>query len=293
MFKGSIVALVTPFEPSGEIDFHALQRLVTMHLDAGTDGIVVAGSTGESVNLNAGEMAALLDAVVGQVADQVPVLAGTGGASTERAIAATQLAESLNATAALVVTPCYNRPPQRGLIAHFNAIADHTDLPIVLYNVPSRTGVDLLPESVQELATHPRIVAIKEALGSVERNQALLSFCNDDFSLLSGDDATCVEIMELGAVGVISVAANVVPGQFHELCSAAAKGDFIRAKQLSDELKELIDMLMLESNPIPVKWALHELSMCRPNLRLPLVELGHQHRSALRRSLVKLGMLGN
>ncbi|MDZ4728739.1 MAG: 4-hydroxy-tetrahydrodipicolinate synthase [Xanthomonadales bacterium] len=292
MFKGSIVALVTPFETSGEIDFHALQRLVTMHLDAGTDGIVVAGSTGESVNLNAGEVAALLDAVVGQVAGQVPVLAGTGGASTERAIAATQLAESLNATAALVVTPYYNRPPQRGLAAHFRAIADSTDLPIVLYNVPSRTGVDLLPETVQDLATHPRIVALKEAVGSVERNKALLSFCNEDFCLLSGDDPTCVAVMELGAKGVISVAANVVPGPFHELCAAAAKGDFARARQINNELKEIFDMLMLESNPIPVKWALHEMSLCGPSLRLPLPELSQQNRSAMRRCLAKLGLLG-
>jgi 4-hydroxy-tetrahydrodipicolinate synthase len=293
MFKGSIVALVTPFESSGEIDFHALQRLVTMHLDAGTNGIVVAGSTGESVNLNAGEVAALLDAVVGQVAGQVPVLAGTGGASTERAIAATQLAESLHATAALVVTPYYNRPPQAGLIAHFRAIANSTDLPIVLYNVPSRTGVDLLPETVQELASHPRIVAVKEAVATIERSKAILSFCNDDFCLLSGDDPTCVEVMELGATGVISVAANVVPAQFQELCAAAAKGDFSRARQLNEELKELFDMLMLESNPIPVKWALHEMSLCGSSLRLPLLELSQQHRSALRRSLAKLGLLGD
>lgn len=293
MFKGSIVALVTPFKTSGEIDFHALQRLVTMHLDAGTDGIVVAGSTGESVNLSAGEVAALLDAVVGQVAGQVPVLAGTGGASTERAIAATQLAESLNATAALIVTPYYNRPPQRGLAAHFRAIADSTNLPIVLYNVPSRTGVDMLPETVRDLATHPRIVALKEAVGSVERNKALLSFCNDDFCLLSGDDLTCVDVMELGAKGVISVAANVVPGPFHELYAAAAKGDFVRARQINNELKELFDMLMLESNPIPVKWALHELSLCGPSMRLPLLELSQQHRSALRRCLAKLGLSGD
>ena len=233
----------------------------------------------------------LLDAVIGQVAGQVPVLAGTGGASTERAIASTQLAESLKATAALVVTPYYNRPPQRGLIAHFRTIADSTDLPIVLYNVPGRTGVDMLPDTVRELAAHPQIVAIKEAVGTVERNKALLSFCNDDFCLLSGDDPTCVEMMELGATGVISVAANVVPGPFHQMCAAAVKGNFTRAKQISNELKELFDMLTLESNPIPVKWALHEMSLCRPNLRLPLLELSQQHRSALRRSLAKLDIL--
>lgn len=293
MFKGSIVALVTPFESSGEIDFHALQRLVAMHLDAGTDGIVVAGSTGESVTLNAGEVAALLDAVIGQVGGQVPVLAGTGSPSTERTIAATQLAESLGASAALVVTPGYNRPPQSGLAAHFRAVADSCDLPIVLYNVPSRTGVDLLPDTVRQLATHPRIVALKEAVASLERNRQILSFCSDDFCLLSGDDPSCLQIMELGAKGVISIAANIVPAQFHELCAAAAIGDFTRARRINDELTELFEVIMLESNPIPVKWALHEMSLCKPDLRLPLLELSQNHRAAVRRSLKKLGVLGD
>ena len=291
MFKGSIVALVTPFESSGEIDFHALQRLVGMHLDAGTEGIVVAGSTGESVTLEAGEVAALLDAVIGQVGGQVPVLAGTGSPSTERTIAATQLAESLGASAALVVTPSYNRPPQSGLAAHFRAVADSCDLPIVMYNVPGRTGVDLLPDTVRELSTHPRIVALKEAVGTVERNQQLLGFCNDDFCLLSGDDPSCLQIMELGAKGVISTAANIVPKQFHELCAAASKGDFALARRINDELTELFEVIMLESNPIPVKWALHEMALCRPGLRLPLLELSQHHRPAVRRSLQKLGML--
>ncbi len=293
MFKGSIVALVTPFESSGEIDFRALQRLVSMHLDAGTDGIVVAGSTGESVTLNAGEVAALLDAVVGQVGGQVPVLAGTGSSSTERTIAATQLAESLGASAALVVTPAYNRPPQRGLATHFRAVADSCDLPIVLYNVPSRTGVDLLPDTVRELAAHPRIVALKEAVGTFERNQQILSFCDDGFCLISGDDPSCLQMMELGAKGVISIAANVVPAQLHELCAAAAKGEFTRARQINHELSELFEVIMLESNPIPVKWALHEMSLCKPDLRLPLMELSQHHRSTIRRSLKKLGLLGD
>lgn len=293
MFKGSIVALVTPFESSGEIDFRALQKLLTLHLDEGTDGLVIAGSTGESINLHAGEVAALLDAVVGQVAGQVPVLAGTGNASTERAIAATQLAESLGVSGALVVTPCYNRPPQRGLLAHFRAVADSSDLPIVLYNVPSRTGVDLLPETVSELAEHPNIVAIKEAIGSVERNQQLLEFCNDNFFLLSGDDPTCLRIMEMGAKGVISVSANIAPRQFKQMCVAVEKGDFVLARQIDRELEELNAMTMLESNPIPVKWALHEMGLCGPGLRLPLLELSPQHRSAVRSCLSKLGMLGD
>jgi len=293
MFKGSIVALVTPFESSGEIDFHALQRLVTMHLDAGTDGIVVAGSTGESVNLNAGEVAALLDAVISQVSGQVPVLAGTGSPSTERTIAATQLAEALGASAALVVTPCYNRPPQKGLVAHFRAVADSCDLPIVLYNVPSRTGVDLLPETVRELSAHRNIVGLKEAVGTVDRNQQLLDFCNDEFCLLSGDDPTCLQVMEMGAKGVISIAANVVPRHFHELCAAAGKGDFTLARQINNELLDLYEAIMLESNPIPVKWALHEMSLCRPDLRLPLLELSQQHRSVVRRCLAKLAVLGD
>ncbi len=293
MFKGSIVALVTPFESSGEIDFRALQKLLTLHLDAGTDGFVIAGSTGESINLHAGEVAALLDAAVGHVAGQVPVLAGTGNASTERAIAATQLAESLGASGALVVTPCYNRPPQRGLLAHFRSVADSSGLPIVLYNVPSRTGVDLLPETVRELAGHSNIVAIKEAVGSVERNQQLLEFCNDDFCLLSGDDPTCLRVMEMGAKGVISVSANIAPRQFKQLCQAVEKGDFVLARQIDRELEELNAVTALESNPIPVKWALHEMGLCGPGLRLPLVELSPQHHATVRRCLSKLGVLGD
>ena len=291
MLKGSIVALVTPFEASGEIDFDALQRLVGLHLDSGTDGIVVGGSTGESAALHQGELAALLDAVIGQVAGQVAVIAGTGFSSTEKTIDATQLAESLGADAALVVTPYYNRPPQHGMALHYRAVADCSELPIILYNVPGRTGVDLLPETVAGLAAHPRIVAIKEAVGNAERTRQLLAICNEGFHLLSGDDHTCLAVMEMGARGVISVAANVVPGRFRTLCRAMASGDLNRARQEDEQMRELFDLLMLESNPIPVKWALHEMSLCSPVLRSPLVELSTQHRLALRKGLASLGVL--
>jgi 4-hydroxy-tetrahydrodipicolinate synthase len=291
MFKGSIVALVTPFDSSGQIDFKALRRLVNMHLDAGTDGIVVAGSTGEGVNLDQREIAAMLDVVVGQVSGQVPVIAGTGSPSTQRTIAATQSAAAQGVDAALVVTPSYNRPPQGGLIAHFRAVADNTGLPIILYNVPSRTGVDMVPATVQELASHPRIVGLKEAVGTQERNRALLAFCNDDFVLLSGDDPTCLEVMEMGGKGVISIAANVVPGLFHEMCVAAQRGDTSQARQIDARLRELYEILALEPNPIPVKWILHEMSMCSPAMRLPLVELSRQNQEAVRLSLAKLAAL--
>jgi 4-hydroxy-tetrahydrodipicolinate synthase len=291
MFKGSIVALVTPFEKSGQIDFLALQRLVSMHLDAGTDGIVVAGSTGEGVNLEPGEIAALLDAVIGQVSGQVPVIAGTGSPSTQRTVAATQAAAAQGADAALVVTPSYNRPPQSGLAAHFRAVADSTELPIIMYNVPSRTGVDMLPATVEQLASHPRIVGLKEAVGTLERNQALLEFCNDDFVLLSGDDPTCLEVMKMGGQGVISIAANVAPRMFHEMCAAALGGDYGQARRIDSGLRELYEILALEPNPIPVKWALHEMSLCSPGMRLPLVELSRQHHQAVRHSLAKLDAL--
>lgn len=291
MFTGSIVALVTPFDATGEIDYLALQKLVAMHLEAGTNGIVVGGSTGESVCLHQGELAGLLDAVVGQVAGKIPVIAGTGSSSTEKTMDATQLAESMGASAALVVTPCYNRPTQGGLLAHYRAVADSSNLPIILYNVPGRTGVDLLPETTRELAQHSQIVALKEAVGNEQRIAELLNFCSDDFFLLSGDDHSCLRTMEHGAKGVISVAANVVPWHFQRLCKAVVQGDLDRARKEDMEMRELFDMLMLESNPIPVKWALHEMSMCEPGLRLPLTVLSEHHRCALQNCLAKLGVL--
>lgn len=288
MFEGSIVALVTPFDESGEVDFPALARLVALHLEHGTDALVIGGSTGESTTLRPGELQALLDAVVAQVDGRIPVIAGTGTAATDRVIENNRLAASRGADAVLVVTPYYNRPTQHGLLAHFRAIADRSELPVILYNVPSRTAVDLLPETVQALAGHERIVAIKEAVGKMERIDALRRLCGEDLVVLSGDDHTCLDAMRHGARGVISVAANVMPGPFKALCDAALGRDWPAAEREDLRMRELFDLLMIESNPIPVKWALHEMSLCSPQVRLPLTPLSAEYREALRGCLAEL-----
>lgn len=289
MLKGSIVALVTPFDESGKLDFAALARLVSFHLEAGTDALVIGGSTGESTTLRAGELPALLEAVVAQVGGRIPVIAGTGTAATDRVIENNRMASSHGADAVLVVTPYYNRPTQHGLLAHFRAVADSSELPVILYNVPSRTAVDMLPETVQLLAAHERIVAIKEAVGKMERIDALRQLCGDNLVILSGDDHTCLEAMRHGARGVISVVANAMPRAFKSMCDAALSHDWSAAEQEDKRMRRVFDLLMIESNPIPVKWALHEMSLCSPQLRLPLTPLSVSHREALRSCLAELG----
>jgi 4-hydroxy-tetrahydrodipicolinate synthase len=291
MFAGSITALVTPFNEADEIDFGALSTLVARQLDGGTAGLVIAGTTGEAPSLRGSEFERLLDNVVGQVAGQVPVIAGTGSASTDRTVEHTRLAAQIGADAVLVVTPYYVRPTQPGLMAHFRAVADASELPVILYNVPSRTSVDMQPETIAELAGHERIVGLKEAVGRMERVDALRALCGASFTLLSGDDSTCLEAMRHGARGVISVASNLVPGPFHQLCAAAARADWTAAGAVETGLRRLFDLLAVETNPIPVKWALQEMSLCSARLRLPLVALSERHRPALRDALESLDLL--
>jgi len=291
MFNGSIVALITPFTPSGETDYGALANLVRFHLDAGTDGLVIGGTTGESATLRPGELPALLDAVTGQVAGQVPVIAGTGTAATDRTVENTRMAAAQGVDAVLVVTPYYNRPTQHGLVEHYRAVADCSDKPVILYNVPSRTAVDMQPETVQMLAAHDRIVAVKEAVSSNQRVVTLRRLCGADFGILSGDDGSFLESMKTGAQGVISVAANVVPGPVRAICRAALKGDWAAAEAADSRLRRLYELLMIETNPIPVKWALHEMALCSPQLRLRLTPLSANHRETLRNCLDELGAL--
>ena len=291
MIKGSIVALVTPFTEAGEIDFVALSSLVSFQLEAGTEALVIGGTTGESATLRSGEFEALLDAVAQQVAGRVPLIAGTGSPATDRAIANTRLAAAHGADAALVVTPYYNRPTQHGLVEHFRAVADQGGLPLILYNVPSRTSVDMLPATVQQLASHERIIGLKEAVGRLERLQALTPLCCEDFVLLSGDDQSCVQAMRHGARGVISVAANVVPGSFRDICQAAERQDWVAADTESGRLSRLLDLMAIETNPIPVKWALHEMNLCTAHVRLPLTPLSEEFREMLRDCMSALGML--
>jgi len=291
MFEGSIAALVTPFTDQGEVDASALRRLVDYHLDQGTNGLVIAGTTGESVALTPAEFTGILDRVVEQVGGRIPVIAGTGSASTRRSVDQTRLAGAHGADAALVVTPYYVRPPQRGLEAHFVAIADESDIPVILYNVPSRTSVDLLPQTVERLSGHPRIIGIKEATGDTRRVDEILDRCGDLFVVLSGDDHSCLQAMKSGARGVISVAANVAPGRLAELCAVARLQDWARADELESELSGLFDILMIETNPIPVKWSLFEMGLIGPHIRLPMTGLDEEYRERLRRCLHELGLM--
>jgi len=291
MFSGSIVALVTPFFDDGRVDFAALDGLVDFHLDQGSDGLVVAGTTGESATLTKAETKDVLAAVIRRVDGAIPVVAGTGSAATAVAVEQTRQAADLGAVGALVVTPYYNRPTQAGLEAHFTAIAEASDIPIVLYNVPSRTAVDLLPSTVERLSRHPRIVGIKEAKNETGRIDELVARCGAGFTVLSGDDPSCLAAMQRGAAGVISVAANVAPEPMHRLCALAREEDWSAAEQLDERLRPLFAVLGLETNPIPVKWALFEMKRIGSNIRLPLTPLDPAHRGQLRRCLDTLGLL--
>lgn len=285
MLSGSIVALVTPMDAQGRIDLGAFVRLLDLHLEHGTSALVIAGTTGESPSLQRDEFQSLLSSAISHVKGAIPVVAGTGSASTRKTIEMTRLAAELGADAALVVTPYYNRPPQAGLQAHFERVADAATIPVYLYNVPARTGVDLSVQTTAALAEHENIAGIKEALADMDRISQLIERCPEDFAILSGDDGTCCEAMLAGARGVISVAANVVPQRFSALCRHAMNGETALAVQANEELRELNAALALESNPIPVKWMLHEMGLIGTGIRLPLLALNGRHHQAARKSL--------
>ena len=274
--SGSITALATPFNARGDLDLDAWQRLLQQQLDGGTQAVVVAGSTGEAAALSEEEYDALLRAAVEQVAGRIPVLAGTGLSNTAKTIALTQRVATLGADAALVVTPPYVRPTQPGLVAHYRAVADEGGLPVVLYNVPGRTGCDLLPETVAALVAHPRIVAIKEARNEPERMSALLPLRSDGFAVLTGDDPTACRAMLAGADGVVSVASNVLPAAFRRLCDLARAGRADEARALDAQLHDAVDFMGVEPNPIPVKAILARLGFGQ-GLRLPLTSLSQPH----------------
>lgn len=274
--SGSITALVTPFDTNGAVDFAAWQRLIEWQVSSGIDAIVVAGSTGEAAALNDDEYCELIRSAVKQVAGRIPVLAGTGQSNTAKTIAQTRLAKSCGADIALVVTPPYVRPTQAGLIEHYQVVADEGGLPVVLYNVPGRTGCDMQPETVASLCKHPNIIGLKEARGDAERWNALYPLASANFSLLSGDDPTFVSAMSGGANGVISVASNAVPGTFSKICRLLQAGEVEQARALDRQLLGLYDFLGCEPNPIPVKAVMAHLG-CGSGLRLPLLPLSASH----------------
>lgn len=278
--SGCITALVTPFDESGATDPAAWRRLLDGQLAAGIHGLVVAGSTGEAAMLTAAEFGALIRSAVDAVAGRIPVLAGAGLPATQATIEQCRRARDAGADGLLVATPPYVRPTQEGLRRHFEAVAEALDAPIVLYNVPPRTGVDLLPDTVAQLAPDPRIVGIKEAVPDAARIAALLALRSPGFAVLSGDDASACEAQLSGADGVVSVASNVVPAALAALSTRARAGDARGARELNGELAALFPVLALEPNPIPVKAILSQLGLCADRLRLPLVPLSSPHRDA-------------
>lgn len=289
MFRGSLVALVTPFA-EGVLDRRALDGLLDFHLSNGTDGIVPAGTTGEAPTLKPSEFVDLVRAVKGRCAGRIPVIAGVGTNSTEKTIQNARAAAEAGADGLLVVSPYYNKPTQQGLLLHFEAVAGATKLPVVLYNIPGRTAVNMLPETIAALARIPNIVAIKEAAGSIEQVMQIRGAC--ELAILSGDDAMTYPMMALGAAGVISVAANVVPRQIADLCRLALDGDWSGARAVHEGLGKLFKALFLETNPIPVKTALSLMGRCRPEFRLPMCPMAPENEEKLRGVLREYKLIG-
>lgn len=282
MFQGSLVAIVTPMFEDGRLDIPALNALIDFHIEQGSDGIVIVGTTGESPTVDFDEHCLLIQTAVSQVNGRVPVIAGTGANSTREAIFLTEKAKELGADGCLLVAPYYNKPTQEGLYQHFKAIADAVDIPQILYNVPGRTGCDISNETVLRLAAHKNIVGIKDATGGIERGTDLLLRAPKDFAVYSGDDATGMALMLLGAKGVISVTANVAPKLMHEMCVAAVSGDVITARDINAKLFALHQKLFVEANPIPVKWVLAQMGLIKDGIRLPMVTLSTQYHEVLR-----------
>ncbi len=292
MFHGSMVALVTPMHTDGSLDEESLQRLVDFHVENGTDAIVAVGTTGESPTLDHREHCRVIRQVVAFAAARIPVIAGTGANATAEAIELTRCGMEAGADACLLVTPYYNKPTQEGLYRHFRAVAEAVPIPQILYNVPGRTACDLLPETVERLSSISNIIGIKEATGDLERGREILQRCGDRLDLYSGDDSTAMELILLGGKGDISVTANVAPRAMHEMCAAALAGDRSRAKALNRPLEDLHRDLFIESSPIPVKWALHEMALIPPGIRLPLTPLAKSCHDTVRQALDKAGVLG-
>ena len=290
MFHGSMVALVTPMHADESLDSEGLERLIEFHIEQGSDAIVVVGTTGESPTLDEKEHCKVIRQAVDFAKGRVPVIAGTGSNATHEAIDLTRCAMEGGADACLLVTPYYNKPTQEGLYLHHKKVAEAVPIPQILYNVPGRTACDMLPETVARLAAIPNIVGIKEATGNLGRGREILERCDDRIDLYSGDDATAMELMLLGAKGVISVTANAAPRAMHELCEAALAGDRAKATAINERLAGLHETLFVEANPIPVKWVMYEMGMISPGIRLPLTLLSERYHDTLRQAMRQAGI---
>lgn len=290
MFNGSMVAIVTPFK-NGELDEAKLKELIEFQIENGTKGIVPCGTTGESPTLSHKEHDRVVDLTVETVAGKASVIAGSGSNCTSEALRLTNHAKDSGADAALVITPYYNRPTQKGLYEHFMKLADSVDIPIIVYNVPSRTGTDILPETLAKLSEHTNITGLKEATGQVKRASQAVNMCGEDFVVLSGDDVNTLPIMAVGGKGVISVAANVAPAPVAKMCDSFLEGDLAGARKIHHELLSLYLDLFLETNPIPVKMALKLMGMLNGEMRLPLAPLSQENTAILEKTLEKCNLL--
>ena len=284
--KGSMVAIVTPMLLNGDIDYASLEKLIEFHIINKTDVIVSVGTTGESATLDFKEHESVIKKTLEIVNGKLPVIAGTGANSTSEAIELTKRAKELGADACLLVAPYYNKPTQNGLYEHYKKIADSVSIPQILYNVPGRTSVDILPDTVYRLSSHPNIIGIKEATGTEERSRELLEKCSENISIFTGDDKTSMRDMLLGFKGNISVTANIAPSQMHRMCEYAINGNKLEAEKLNDVVDILHDSLFLESNPIPAKWALNKMSLIEKGIRLPLTWLDSKYHKALESAII-------
>lgn len=291
MFTGSMVALVTPMTISGDIDYAAVERLIDKHIQEGTTGIVVAGTTGEAATLNFDEQLSLMQFVVEKVAGRIVVIAGTAANATQHVIERSLAALQKNVDACLIMTPAYIKPSQEGLYLHYKTIANAVTMPIIVYNVPSRTACDMTTETVAKLANINNIIGIKEATGNMVRAQEILNACGEKLIVLSGDDATALPLMMLGGKGVISVTANVAPKMMREMCQAVLKGDYKTAINFNSRLLPLHNQLFVQANPIPTKWVLSEMGLIENILRLPLTPLAAQHHETVREAMKFSGII--
>ncbi len=291
MFKGSLVALVTPMSSDGSVDYAQLEALIEFHVEQGSNALVIAGTTGESATLTPEEHCALLNRSYEIINQRLPIIAGTGANSTAEAIELTQCAKKARADASLQVTPYYNKPTQRGLSLHHQAIAEAVDIPQILYNVPGRTCCDMQAETVAELAGTANIVGIKEATGSMQRLADIKNLVSDDFALLTGDDSTTCDFILNGGHGAISVTANVVPARMAAMCRLAYEGKESEARSIDAEIADLHRLLFIESNPIPVKWAVAQMGFGEVNMRLPMTVLSEEYHEPLRQALIASGAL--
>jgi 4-hydroxy-tetrahydrodipicolinate synthase len=290
VFKGSLVALATPFDSNNRVDYASLKGLVDFHVDAGSDGLVIAGTTGEAATLSKSEHEDLIARAVEFVDGRMPVIAGTGSNSTQQTMDLSRAVGGSGIDAYLVVVPYYNKPMQEGMVRHFTAIADALEKPVMMYNVPGRTVADMQADTVARLAQHDNIFGIKEATGDIERMRQIKELVDNDFELYSGDDFTALEFLENGGNGIVTVSGNVVPAAIARLCKLVAAGEYADAKALDESLQPLNDALFVESNPIPVKWALSQMGLIPPNLRLPLTEFATQYHEQMRAALSVAGV---